>query len=270
MLFNDLVNKGGVLTRNGTVRLGMTTYAEHRCTWCGGSCWVRRNDLTRRGIGFCNNRCSVEWQSAQTIGSRHLNSTGYWELRLPNHPNAEKSGNILEHRYLMAEHLGRPLEPHEVVHHKDRNRQNNAIENLELVASNAEHHRLHGKEGELHQLRLQGLRRCSECRVIKPLDGFALSKSNPHGHDNRCRACHKAYHERRNPDRLTRSEGLRVAWKRKWDGTEDYALVQDGKRRCKKCGEVKELDLFVINPTCRLGRTYECKACRAMRLKAGR
>ena len=37
-----------------------------------------------------------------------------------------------EHRVLMERHLGRKLEPWELVHHKDGNPQNNAIENLEL------------------------------------------------------------------------------------------------------------------------------------------
>jgi len=38
-----------------------------------------------------------------------------------------------EHRLVMMSHLGRPLLPEEEVHHKDRNRSNNAIENLEVL-----------------------------------------------------------------------------------------------------------------------------------------
>jgi hypothetical protein len=170
----------------------------------------------------------------------------------------------------MSEHLGRPLEPHEVVHHKDRNRQNNAIGNLELISSNSEHQKQHLVESELYQLKLQGLRRCSRCREVKPLDGFALSKTNPHGRDNQCKACHKEAHERRNPNRVTREEGLKRAHQRKWEGTEDRALFQEGNRRCKKCDEIKELDLFVHNPSCRGGHSHECKACRAVRLKKQR
>lgn len=270
MLYEELIEGGAVLTRNGTLRLGMTTYTEHKCNWCEGVCWVRRADLTRRKIGFCGNRCSQAWQAIPSIGSRHLNSNGYWVLRLPDHPNAKRDGIVLEHRYIMSEHLGRPLEPHEVVHHKDRNRQNNAIGNLELISSNSEHQKQHLVEGELYQLKLQGLRRCSRCREVKPLDGFALSKPNPHGYSNQCKACNREHHERRNPNRVTREEGLKRAHQRKWEGTEDRALFQEGKRRCKKCDEIKELDLFVHNPSCRGGHSHECKACRAVRLKKQR
>jgi hypothetical protein len=39
---------------------------------------------------------------------------------------------VLEHRMLMERHLGRRLTATESVHHKDGNRQNNALDNLEL------------------------------------------------------------------------------------------------------------------------------------------
>lgn len=43
-----------------------------------------------------------------------------------------RDGRILAHRFILEQHLGRYLESHEVVHHKDGNRQNNALSNLEL------------------------------------------------------------------------------------------------------------------------------------------
>lgn len=51
------------------------------------------------------------------------------------------------HVVLMEEHIGRKLHPDEVVHHIDRNRQNNDISNLRLMTRN-EHTRLHRLEDE--------------------------------------------------------------------------------------------------------------------------
>ena len=48
-----------------------------------------------------------------------------------------------EHRVVMEKHLGRRLEPWELVHHKDQDPSNNAIENLEVTtfgAHSTEHH----------------------------------------------------------------------------------------------------------------------------------
>lgn len=48
-----------------------------------------------------------------------------------------------EHRVIVEQALGRSLEPWEVVHHKDGNPSNNALENLEVIehgAHTTEHH----------------------------------------------------------------------------------------------------------------------------------
>lgn len=47
-----------------------------------------------------------------------------------------------EHRYIMEQHLGRKLNRHEVVHHKDGNKQNNNIDNL-VIMHLSEHSREH-------------------------------------------------------------------------------------------------------------------------------
>lgn len=47
-----------------------------------------------------------------------------------------------EHRHIMEENLGRKLTRYEVVHHKNGNKRDNRIENLEIM-SLSEHTRLH-------------------------------------------------------------------------------------------------------------------------------
>lgn len=70
---------------------------------------------------------------------RSVMQGGYYRLRLPRHPAADEQGYVLEHRAAVEEHLRRFLYRHEQVHHKDRNRKNNAIDNLEVYQSVLHH-----------------------------------------------------------------------------------------------------------------------------------
>jgi hypothetical protein len=59
-------------------------------------------------------------------------------------PMRSNRGYVPEHRLVVATHLGRCLELYENVHHKDGNKLNNCIENLELTTNGA-HHKEHHK-----------------------------------------------------------------------------------------------------------------------------
>lgn len=71
-------------------------------------------------------------------------SKGEYDYALvPNHPNSTKDGYVLYHRIIVENHLKRILSQDEVVHHKNSNKKDNRIENLEVL-SVREHARLHG------------------------------------------------------------------------------------------------------------------------------
>lgn len=59
-------------------------------------------------------------------GGRRVRPDGYVMVWTP-------EGERLEHQIVMEKHLGRRLKPGEVVHHRDGNKQNNRVKNLELT-----------------------------------------------------------------------------------------------------------------------------------------
>lgn len=65
-----------------------------------------------------------------------INANGYVVVGVPaGYPNARSNGNggqILEHRKVMQDVLGRPLTADENVHHRNGVKTDNRIENLEL------------------------------------------------------------------------------------------------------------------------------------------
>lgn len=97
--------------------------------------------------GFANGTIKIPWagttgvmtwnkkgaESTSWKGGRAIDKNGYIWLRKPEHPNANSGGQVAEHRYVMAEHIGRPLCPWENVHHLNGVKGDNRIENLAVV-----------------------------------------------------------------------------------------------------------------------------------------
>ena len=78
-------------------------------------------------------------------GGEFKNSQGYIEVSLGGLPDEDlrltrgRKKTILKHHLVMSKQLGRSLESYEMVHHKNGIRDDNRIENLELLHYTAHH-----------------------------------------------------------------------------------------------------------------------------------
>ncbi len=98
-----------------------------------------RKRMSEAQLGKQLNEKHHLWQ-----GGRFRTADGYTKVRADRtHPMSTADGYILEHRLVMATHLGRMLEPEEVVHHENHVRTDNRIENLRLFGNNAAHRKYH-------------------------------------------------------------------------------------------------------------------------------
>ncbi len=112
-------------------------------------CPVCNVDIQQRPDGrpvTCSQTCARKksWQDGnfKAAAATFKHPQGYiWKnvpLGFPGAVTKEgrKNGWILEHRYVMQEHLllveGRPLDPRERVHHRNGRRDDNRLENLEI------------------------------------------------------------------------------------------------------------------------------------------
>lgn len=85
--------------------------------------------------------CRAGPNNGRWQGGRRKRKDGYILVYSPGHPYANKNF-VLEHRLVMERRLGRFLQPHEIVHHKNEIKSDNRDENLELT-NRPEHSRVH-------------------------------------------------------------------------------------------------------------------------------
>ena len=81
-------------------------------------------------------------------GGRYIDTRGYVQVRIGSNKY------VREHRLVMERHLGRPLAKGECVHHKNGDKTDNRIENLELTTT-SRHTKHHWETGELQDAHIK-------------------------------------------------------------------------------------------------------------------
>lgn len=95
---------------------------------------------TKEAQGALKGENHPSWKGGKFIRNE------YYEVYAPDHPRSGTRNYMYEHIVVMEKHIGRYLKEGEVVHHKDGNKLNNDISNLQLMTK-AEHTKLH----EMHK-----------------------------------------------------------------------------------------------------------------------
>jgi hypothetical protein len=62
-----------------------------------------------------------------------LKQYGYIKILVKDHPFSDSKGYVFEHRVIMEKKIGRYLKAYEFVHHRNGIRDDNRIENLEIM-----------------------------------------------------------------------------------------------------------------------------------------
>jgi hypothetical protein len=110
------------------------------CGQCGE--FIEPYDKWGRELHYKKNHVPKGANSFAWKGGRTVHGDGYIYVYAPYHPHRNKHGQVLEHRIVMEEYVGRYLTSSEEVHHINGNKHDNRIENLRMLTT-SDHAILH-------------------------------------------------------------------------------------------------------------------------------
>lgn len=107
---------------------------EIRCKNCG-QIFKTKPSQAMRGRKYCSQECRKQ----DVYKGRFVRSDGYVAINIDGKYE-------LEHRVVMSKFLGRDLQPNEQIHHRNENKSDNRIENLEIVSCGEHIKKYHGRK----------------------------------------------------------------------------------------------------------------------------
>lgn len=130
----------------------------------------------------------AEFVACRSSGKTMRVPAGYILEHSPAHPAANRYGYVMQHRLVMERRLGRYLSGREAVHHVNHNPADNRIENLQLLADQAAHMRLH-RETAMSALdrHLPKLRSMAVDRLVTQADAARKLRVSVHRVQAMCR-----------------------------------------------------------------------------------
>lgn len=151
----DTLQPGTIAPRYDAKGRRRGTQAWTICPLCEKGRWVQSGSSRRPGhTGHCS-RChnklrnnkgenNPAWKGEGISGKWYKNvmlepSSPFFAMATSCGRKGRKSRAVREHRLVVAQHLGRCLLPWEIVHHKNGDKRDNRIENLELLPSQSSH-----------------------------------------------------------------------------------------------------------------------------------
>ncbi len=140
----EILPNGSVIYWNERRDIGRKQGIPVKCGICGQVRLVPAYRIPHTDFtGYCVDCARTGTRSHFWKNGRIEHPSGYIWIRLtPDHPfysMADSHHLVPEHRLIMAEHLGRPLKASEIVHHKNGVKNDNRLENLELLQRRLHH-----------------------------------------------------------------------------------------------------------------------------------